>query len=74
MDEQYISRLVESVIKAIDGGNVDGTTIGCTQKGVFDTMTEALEAVQKAYPFWSLPAQLHLRGFCPLPILLQGIL
>ena len=49
MDEQYISRLVESVIRAIDSGRVGGLTVGGGQKGVFDTMTEALEAVQKAY-------------------------
>ena len=47
MDEQYISQLVEKVIKAIDSGSVGGS-VGA-QKGVFDTMTEALEAVQKAY-------------------------
>ena len=48
MDEKYISQLVESVIKAIDSGNV-GTSPNTGYKGVFDTMTEALEAVQKAY-------------------------
>ena len=47
MDEQYISRLVEQVIKAIDTGSVGGS-VGA-QKGVFDSMTDALEAVQKAY-------------------------
>ncbi len=48
MDEKYISQLVASVIKAIDSGNI-GTSINTGYKGVFDTMTEALEAVQKAY-------------------------
>lgn len=48
MDEKYISQLVASVIKAIDSGNVE-TSINTGYKGVFDTMTEALEAVQKAY-------------------------
>ena len=47
MDEQYISQLVEKVIKAIDSGSVGGS-VGA-QKGVFDSMTDALEAVQKAY-------------------------
>ncbi len=44
VDESYISRIVEGVIKEIDKG-----ASGKKQKGVFDTMTEALEAVQKAY-------------------------
>lgn len=44
VDESYISRIVEGVIKEIDKG-----AAGKKQKGVFDTMTEALEAVQKAY-------------------------
>ncbi len=48
MDEKYISQLVESVIKAIDSGNVV-TAVNTGYKGVFDTMAEALEAVQKAY-------------------------
>ncbi len=47
MDEQYISKLVEDVIKVINAGSYDGKTNG--QLGVFDTMTEALEAVSKAY-------------------------
>lgn len=42
VDEKYISRIVESVIQ-----NIDVNTE--RKKGVFSTMTEALEAVSKAY-------------------------
>ncbi len=43
IDEKYISQIVESVI-----ANMGGPT-GGKLKGVFSTMTEALEAVSKAY-------------------------
>ena len=44
IDEKYISDIVENVIKSIKP-NIPATH----QKGVFPTMTEALEAVSKAY-------------------------
>lgn len=44
-DEKDISRIVESVINNIDGQVVPDKKL----KGVFPTMTEALEAVSKAY-------------------------
>ncbi len=44
VDEKYISRIVEDVIRQMDKTGTVGR-----QKGVFDTMSEALEAVQKAY-------------------------
>lgn len=44
VDEKFISQIVEDVIKQMDKNGTTGR-----QKGVFDTMTEALEAVQKAY-------------------------
>ena len=44
IDEKYISDIVESVIKSIKP-----SIPTCHQKGVFATMTEALEAVSKAY-------------------------
>ena len=43
VDEKYISRIVEDVIK-----NMDKPVQG-RQKGVFPTMSEALEAVSRAY-------------------------
>ena len=43
VDEKYISRIVESVIKNID------VAPDKNLKGVFETMDEALEAVSKAY-------------------------
>ena len=47
MNEQYINEIVASVIKTLETkGAIDTKT---SQKGVFDTMTEALEAVSKAY-------------------------
>ena len=44
VDEKYISQIVEDVIRQMDKTGTVGR-----QKGVFDTMSEALEAVQKAY-------------------------
>ena len=44
LDEKTISQIVENVINNM-GGAVDCSS----QKGVFDTMTEALEASKKAY-------------------------
>ncbi len=44
MDEKYVSEIVASVVKSMATGS--GAK---KQKGVFPTMTEALEAVQKAY-------------------------
>ncbi len=44
-DEKDISRIVESVIQNMDGKVVPRKNL----KGVFPTMTEALEAVSKAY-------------------------
>ena len=44
-DEKDISRIVESVIQNMDGKVVPKKNL----KGVFPTMTEALEAVSKAY-------------------------
>ena len=48
MEQEYISQLVEKVIKAIDQGAADVAPT-TNQKGVFDTMTDALSAVEKAY-------------------------
>ena len=46
MNQQYIEQIVASVIKSIEGA----PEAGCGgQKGVFDTMTEALQAVERAY-------------------------
>ena len=43
LDEKYVSEIVAKVVKSMDIQDV------CTkQKGVFDTMEEALEAVKKA--------------------------
>ncbi len=47
MNEQYINKIVESVIKTLE--NKGELCTAGSQKGVFDTMTEALEAVDKAY-------------------------
>lgn len=44
VDEKYISEIVANVVNSM-GGTVNAPK----QKGVFDTMEEALEAVQKAY-------------------------
>ena len=44
IDEKYISDIVENVLKTIKP-NIPT----CHQKGVFATMSEALEAVSKAY-------------------------
>ena len=44
MNQQYIEQIVASVIKSIEGAPAAGS-----QKGVFDTMTEALQAVELAY-------------------------
>ncbi len=44
MDERYVSEIVASVVRSMTEGK--GQT---SQKGVFKTMTEALEAVDKAY-------------------------
>lgn len=44
MNQQYIEQIVASVIKSIEGAPDAGS-----QKGVFDTMTEALQAVELAY-------------------------
>ncbi len=45
-NEKLISEIVSSVIKSMD---IDKNKIALKQKGVFDTMSEALAAVQKAY-------------------------
>ena len=46
MNEQYINQIVASVIKTLETKGAINTG---SQKGVFDTMSEALEAVSKAY-------------------------
>lgn len=45
LDERYVSEIVASVVKSMN----DGIQSSKAQKGVFDTMTEALQAVDKAY-------------------------
>ncbi|MBQ4111093.1 MAG: aldehyde dehydrogenase EutE [Clostridia bacterium] len=44
IDEKYVSEIVKSVIE-----NMNTVTVSGNQKGVFDTMSEALSAVSKAY-------------------------
>ena len=46
-NEKYIREIVEKVVGDVTVNGVLTTT--CKQKGVFDTMSEALEAVTKAY-------------------------
>lgn len=46
LNEKFIKDIVSQVVESIEGGRIDVTK---KQKGVFDTMTEALEAVNKAY-------------------------
>lgn len=46
MDEKYVSEIVASVVKSV---TAEKKSAGTKQKGVFATMTEALEAVDKAY-------------------------
>ena len=45
MNQQYIEQIVASVIKSIEGAPV----VSAGQHGVFDTMTDALQAVELAY-------------------------
>ncbi len=47
LNEQYINEIVEKVVKNVMGDPSSFTAEG--KKGVFDSMTEALEAVEKAY-------------------------
>ena len=44
IDEKLISQIVENVIS-----NMNGDTVSVGSKGVFDSMTDALAAVKKAY-------------------------
>lgn len=44
LDEKLISQIVENVIS-----NMNGDTVSVGSKGVFDSMTDALAAVKKAY-------------------------
>ncbi len=49
-NEKYISEIVANVIKSINaGGEVKAAADGKHLKGVFSSMTEALQAVSKAY-------------------------
>ncbi len=48
VNESYINQIVQNVIKNLENSNSAPTH----QKGVFNTMTEALEAVSKAYKFY----------------------
>lgn len=48
-NEKYISEIVASVIKSMNGANGVVVTGGTHQKGVFTSMTDALQAVNKAY-------------------------
>ena len=47
LNEQYINEIVEKVVKNVMGTSSNTITEG--KKGVFDSMTEALAAVEKAY-------------------------
>ena len=47
LNEQYINEIVEKVVKNVMGSSSSSITEG--KKGVFDSMTEALAAVEKAY-------------------------
>ncbi len=49
LNENYINQIVQSVMKNLEGAP---TTEDKRLKGVFETMTEALEAVDKAYKFY----------------------
>ena len=50
-NEQYISDIVANVIKSISNtsANSDSTAVSNHKKGVFENMSDALEAVNKAY-------------------------
>jgi len=49
LNENYINQIVQTVMKNLEGAP---TTSDKRLKGVFETMTEALEAVDKAYKFY----------------------
>ena len=49
LNENYINQIVQSVMKNLESAP---TTPEKRLKGVFETMTEALEAVEKAYKFY----------------------
>lgn len=48
INEKYIAEVVAKVLKE-NGGSDNGAVSSRKQKGVFDNMTDALEAVKKAY-------------------------
>ena len=47
LNEKYIREIVERVVTDVQASGISSN--GRKQKGVFDTMGEALEAVEKAY-------------------------
>ena len=56
IDEKLISQIVENVIS-----NMNGDTVSVGSKGVFDSMTDALAAVKKAYAqFRSYLSLIHI--------------
>ena len=48
-NEKYISEIVANVIKSINAGGEVKTSAATHKKGVFTSMTDALQAVNKAY-------------------------